>query len=257
MEPFVTLQDRTIIVTGAAQGIGRAIAKQAAALGANVVCVDLNAEGLEVLATELPQGKAITCAGSVVDQAFAQETVAKAAAQFGGVHGLVNNAGIVRAAMIEKMTVEQWNEVIAVHLTGSFFWLQAVGRHILKRVKEGDKIAGSIINISSDGGSHGAIGQINYAAAKAGMFGMTMTAAKEWGRYGIRTNTVCFGVVETAMTEVIRGEKFRDKILENIPLRRWTEPTEVAKSVCFLLSDASSYTTGQHIAINGGNHISV
>lgn len=257
MQALIQFDQRTVIVTGAAQGIGQAVATQLAALGANLVCVDLNGEGLDALAGRLGRERVLACTGNVADPAFAADTVARAVERFGAVHGLVNNAGIVRAAMIEKMTLEQWREVIDVHLTGSFLWVQAVGRHMIQRVKDGDAVAGSIVNISSDGGSRGAVGQVNYAAAKAGMFGITMTAAKEWGRYGIRSNSVCFGIVETPMTEVIRGEKFRDKLLGNIPLGRWAEPAEVAKTVCFLLSDAASYTTGQHVAANGGNHISV
>lgn len=256
MTPFIDFKQRTVIVTGAAQGIGKAIAQQLLELHGNVVCVDRNADGLAQLKAELGAERLLTAAGDVTDQTFAVDTVARVVSHFGAVHGLVNNAGIVRAAMIEKMTMQQWREVIEVHLTGSFIWLQAVGQHMIERIKEGDSVAGSIVNISSDAGSRGAIGQINYAAAKSGIFGLTMTAAKEWGKHGIRTNSVCFGVVETPMTEVIRGEKFRDRILANIPLGRWAEPSEVAKTVCFLLSDAASYTTGQHIAANGGLHVS-
>ena len=116
---------------------------------------------------------------------------------------------------------------------------------------------GSIVNISSDAGRAGALGQINYAAAKSGMLGMTMTSAKEWSKFGIRTNSVCFGVVETPMTETIRGDKFREAILARIPMGRWAQPEEVVQPVCFLLSDAASYITGQHIAVNGGFHISI
>jgi 3-oxoacyl-[acyl-carrier protein] reductase len=128
---------------------------------------------------------------------------------------------------------------------------------MVSRSRDGDKSGGSIINISSDAGRKGSIGQINYAAAKAGMFGVTMTAAREWGRYNIRTNSICFGVVETPMTEVVRGEKFRDGMLAQIPLGRWSTPEEAVKMIGFLLSDAASYMTGQHIAVNGGFHISV
>jgi 3-oxoacyl-[acyl-carrier protein] reductase len=154
--------------------------------------------------------------------------------------------------MIEKMSKEAWQQVIDVHLSGSFFFLQAVGRHVLARVRAGDKVAGAIVNISSDAGRKGTVGQINYSAAKAGLFGLTMSAAREWARYGLRVNTVGFGVVETPMTETIRGEKFRDTYLAQIPLGRWAEPHEAAHPVCFLLSDAASYVTGQHLSANGG-----
>ncbi|MGH2522726.1 MAG: SDR family NAD(P)-dependent oxidoreductase, partial [Anaerolineales bacterium] len=172
------------------------------------------------------------------------------------VDGLVNCAGIIRPAMIEKMTLQQWNEILEVHLTGAFLWLQAVGGHIVERAKGGEQTRGSIINISSDAGRMGSVGQINYATAKAGMFGMTMSASREWAKFGVRTNTICLGVVETPMTEVIRGERFRDGLLAKIPLGRFAKPEEVAPPICFLLSDAASYVVGQHIAIDGGFHMS-
>lgn len=257
MDPIVSLSGRTVVVTGAAQGIGKGIAELAIELGANVVAVDLNGEGLAAALAPLPQDRVLAVQGSVADPKVADAAVASAVARFGAVHGLVNNAGIIRPAMIEKMTDTQWQEVIDVHLTGSFYWMRAVGRHMVERAKDGDKTGGAIVNISSDAGRKGSIGQINYAAAKAGMLGMTMTAAREWGRHNVRTNSVCFGVVETPMTEVVRGEKFRDQMLAQIPLGRWSTPGEVVKTVCFLLSDGASYITGQHLGVNGGFHISL
>ncbi|MDO9439073.1 SDR family NAD(P)-dependent oxidoreductase [Hydrogenophaga sp.] len=257
MTPFVSLENRTIIVTGAAQGIGQAATRMAIGLGANVVAVDMNEKGLAQTAVDLPAAQLMTVAGSVVDAALAERTVREAVARFGGLHGLVNNAGITRPAMIEKMKAEEWQQVIDVHLTGSFYWLQAAGRQMLAQARAGDTTGGSVIQISSDAGRKGSVGQINYAAAKAGMLGMTMTAAREWGKYSIRANSVCFGVVETPMTEVVRGEKFRDNMLAQIPLGRWSSPEEAVRAVCFLLSDAASYITGQHIAVNGGFHISL
>ena len=254
---MVSLQGRTIVVTGAAQGIGKATLELAIELGANVVAVDLNGEGLGAVLAALPTERVMKVVGSVTDAELAASTVADAVGRFGSVNGLVNNAGIIRPAMIEKMSMLRWREVIDVHLTGAFLWLQAVGRHLVQRAKDGDASGGAIVNISSDAGRKGSVGQINYAAAKAGLLGMTMTAAREWGKYNIRTNSICFGVVETTMTEVVRGEKFRDGMLAQIPLARWATADEVVRTVCFLLSDASSYTTGQHIGVNGGFHISL
>ncbi|MET4119871.1 3-oxoacyl-[acyl-carrier protein] reductase [Bradyrhizobium sp. JR1.5] len=254
---MVSLQGRTIVVTGAAQGIGKATVKLAIELGANVLAVDLNGEGLGAVLAALPAERVMKVIGSVTDAELAASTVADAVGRFGSVNGLVNNAGIIRPALIEKMSMHQWREVIDVHLTGAFIWLQAVGRHLVQRAKDGDASGGAIVNISSDAGRKGSVGQINYAAAKAGLLGMTMTAAREWGKYNIRTNSICFGVVETPMTEVVRGEKFRDGMLAQIPLARWATADEVVRTVCFLLSDASSYTTGQHIGVNGGFHISL
>ena len=257
MDPIVSLQGRTVVVTGAGQGIGKAVAELAIGLGANVVAVDLNGETLGAAVAPLPADRVLAVQGSVADPAVADRAVADALEKFGAVHGLVNNAGIIRPAMIDKMTDQQWREVIDVHLGGSFYWTRAVGRHMIERAKGGDKSGGAVVNISSDAGRKGSIGQINYAAAKAGMLGMTMTAAREWGRYNIRANSVCFGVVETPMTEVVRGEKFRDGMLAQIPLGRWSTPDEVVKTICFLLSDGSSYITGQHLGVNGGFHISL
>jgi 3-oxoacyl-[acyl-carrier protein] reductase len=257
MTPIVSLEGRTLIVTGAGQGIGLALTVQALDLGANVVALDLNADTLHAALAPLPADRVMAVVGNVVDADLAARTVDDAVARFGAVHGLVNNAGITRPAMIEKMTATQWQQVLDVHLTGTFYWLQATGRHMLARARAGDTTGGSIVNISSDAGRKGSIGQINYAAAKAGMLGMTMTAAREWGKFNIRTNSVCFGVVETPMTEVVRGEKFRDGLLAQIPMARWSTPQEVVKTVCFLLSDGASYITGQHLAVNGGFHISL
>ncbi|PZO20428.1 MAG: 3-oxoacyl-ACP reductase [Burkholderiales bacterium] len=257
MDPIVNLQGRTIVVTGAGQGIGKALVELSLGLGANVVAVDLNGETLGATLAPLPADRVLAVQGNVADPAVADRAVADAVTRFGAVHGLVNNAGIVRPAMIDKMTDQQWSDVIDVHLSGSFYWTRAVGRHMIERAKGGDRTGGAVVNISSDAGRKGSIGQINYAAAKAGMLGMTMTAAREWGRYNIRTNSVCFGVVETPMTEVVRGEKFRDNMLAQIPMGRWSTPDEVVKTICFLLSDGASYITGQHLGVNGGFHISL
>jgi 3-oxoacyl-[acyl-carrier protein] reductase len=257
MTGLVTLKGHTIVVTGAAQGIGKAVSELVIELGGAVVALDLNGDALRAAVKSLPSERVMPIVGTVVDADLASRTVEEAAKRFGAVHGLVNNAGLTRPAMIEKMTVQQWQEVIDVHLTGAFYWLQAAGRHMVQRAKTGDKSGGSIVNISSEAGRRGSIGQINYSAAKAGMLGMTMSAAREWSKFNVRTNSICFGVVETPMTEIVRGDKFRDGILSQIPMGRWSQPEEVVKSVCFLLSDASSYITGQHLGVNGGYHISV
>jgi len=250
--PNPTLEGKSIIVTGAAQGIGRAIADLALSMGATVTVVDLNRDALAAFQAEVGPDRLLTQCGDVADPAFAQAVVDAAASKFGALHGLVNNAGITRTAMIEKMTLEQWRLVIDVHLSGSFYFLQAIGRHMLARIRAGDTAPGSIVNISSDAGRAGTVGQINYGAAKAGIFGLTMCAAREWGKYNVRVNTVGFGVVETPMTETIRSEKFADTYMARIPLARWSKAEEVAQPICYLLSDAASYITGQHISANGG-----
>lgn len=252
----MSLAGRNVIVTGAAQGIGLATSRLLVELGASVTLIDNNAEVVAQTALTLPEDRVLALPGSVTNRAFIAAAVAQSARRFGGVHGLVNNAGIIRTAMIDKMTLEQWQAVIDVNLTGAFNMLQAVGQEMLSRAAGGDSSPGAIVNISSDAGRKGTIGQINYGAAKSGVLGLTMSAAREWGRYGIRVNSVAYGIVETDMTEAIRGDKFRERYLANIPLGRFLKPEEAALSIAFLLSAAGTFITGQHLSVNGGSHIS-
>jgi 3-oxoacyl-[acyl-carrier protein] reductase len=247
----MNLTGQTILVTGGGQGIGQATAELAVELGAKVALVDLNGDAVHQVADSLGEN-ARAYVGSVAEPGFVQGMVADVVRDFGAIHGLMNNAGIVRAAMIHKMPVETWQQVIDVNLTGVFLCLQEVGRHLMERAKDGDEAPGSIVNVSSIAGRRGTIGQINYGAAKSGVLGITMSAAREWGRFSIRVNSVCFGLVETTMTETVRGEKFRDQYMAQIPMGRFSAPGEVAKPVCFLMSDGASYITGQHLNIDGG-----
>ena len=246
------LKNHNIIVTGASQGIGAEVSRQVVALGAKAIMVDVQGDKLEEVAAEIGSDKTEIYVGSVSDPTFVQDMVGKAVASNGAIHGLLNNAGIVRAAMINKMSVDYWQQVIDVNLSGVFYCLQAVGRHMNERIEAGDTSPASIVNVSSDAGRRGTIGQINYGAAKSGVLGITMSAAKEWAANGIRVNSVCFGVVETPMTEVIRSEKFRDRMMAQVPMGRFADPVEVSPPVCFLLSPAASYITGQYLSINGG-----
>ena len=257
MKNPMTLEGHNIIVTGAGQGIGEAVSRLVVELGGKAILVDLQGDKVKALADELGGDNAEAHVGSVAEPGFVQDMVGRAIADNGVIHGLVNNAGIVRAAMITKMPVETWQQVIDVNLSGVFYCLQAVGRHMYERAEAGDTSPASIVNISSDAGRRGTIGQINYGAAKSGVMGITMSSAREWSPKGIRVNSVCFGVVETEMTETIRSEKFRDRIMAQVPLGRFSDPEEVSQPVCFLLSQAASYITGQHLSVNGGYTIGV
>lgn len=256
MQNPMDMTGRNVIITGAAQGIGEAVARMVHAQGGTVILNDMQADKLHEIVDELGE-RAQAHVGTVADYEFVNEMVDKAAADNGAIHGLVNNAGIVRAAMAKNMTQENWQAVIDVNLSGVFYGLQAVGRHMLDRRKSGDTAPASIVNISSDAGRRGTIGQINYGAAKSGVMGLTMSSAREWSQFDIRINSVLFGVIETPMTEVIRSDKFRDGVMAQVPMGRFSKPEESCQPVCFLLSEASSYITGQHLSVNGGYTIGV
>ena len=257
MRNIVNLEGMNIIVTGAAQGIGEAVSRLVVELGGKAIMVDMQADKLDGLAGELGADQTEVHVGSVADPGFVQDMVNNVVEKNTAIHGLVNNAGIVRAAMAVKMPIQTWQDVIDVNLSGVFYCLQAVGRHMNERIDAGDRSPASIVNISSDAGRRGTIGQINYGAAKSGVMGLTMSAAREWSGKEIRVNTVCFGVVETEMTETIRSDKFRDGVMAQVPMKRFSTPDEVSQPVCFLLSQAASYITGQHLSVNGGYTIGV
>ncbi|RYJ04399.1 MAG: SDR family oxidoreductase [Acetobacteraceae bacterium] len=253
------LTGRTVIVTGAGQGIGRAITELVLDLGGNAVLVERNPETLAATAATMDAERILAVQGNVAEEGFGESCVTQAVSRFGAVHGLVNNAGITRPAMFAKMTMQQWQSVIDVNLTGCYLMMQAVGRHMIDRAKAGlpqpAGTTGGIVNISSTAGKRGSIGQVNYSAAKAGLFGMTMTGAREWARYGIRCNSVGFGTVVTPMTEVIRSDKFAETTMSRIPLNRYAEPSEVAPLICFLVSNAAVYITGENMTVSGGSHM--
>jgi 3-oxoacyl-[acyl-carrier protein] reductase len=244
----VPLTGKVAIVTGAAQGIGAAVASAFAASGARVCAVDLTLERADALAATLRGSGAdaigVGCDVSRRDQVDAMVDAAQR--HFGGVDILVNNAGITRPAMLHKMTEAQWDEVVAVHLKGTFNCLQAVAPGMMERHY------GRIINVTSTAGVLGTIGQINYGAAKAGIVGMTLSAARELARYGITVNAIAPGAA-TPMTETIRtDDRFKEKYLARIPLGRWAEAAEIAPVFVFFASDAASYVTGQVLAADGG-----
>lgn len=242
------LQGKTAFVTGASRGIGKAIAIQFASLGANVVVNyrnSINAVQEVVAQCEAYGVKVLAVQGDVSDFESVEKMVDAAVKEFGRIDILVNNAGITKDMLLLRMKEEDFDAVIDINLKGAFNCIKHVSKYMLKQK------SGKIINISSVVGLVGNIGQINYAASKAGLLGITKSAAKELSSRGITVNAVAPGFIQTDMVEEL-GEKVKDSILENIPLKRLGKAEEIAYMVAFLASDQANYITGQVFNVDGG-----
>jgi 3-oxoacyl-[acyl-carrier protein] reductase len=240
------LKNKIVLVTGAARGIGRTIALEFAKEGANVVVNDIM-DGTPV-AEEIKQmgREAIFLKANIANMQEAEQLADKAVEKFGRIDVWINNAGITRDALINKMTEENWNDVINVNLKGTFSCCKAAAKYMMEQKY------GRIISVSSVVGQRGNIGQANYSASKAGIIGLTKTLALEFARYGdITVNAVAPGFVNTEMMRTI-PEKVMQRIVESIPFHRLAEPDEVAHLIVFLASDKAKYVTGQIVGINGG-----
>ncbi len=244
------LKDKIALVTGSSRGVGRAVALGLAKQGANVVVNYTSNENAanEVVETIQSMGsKAIAVKADVAQKTEVENLVNSAIDTFGRLDILVNNAGFTRPAMMIKMTEDQWDQVVDIHLKGAFLCAQAAGLH-MKEQK-----SGKIINVTSVAGIVGTVGQINYSAAKGGIISMTKSIARELARYNVCANVISLGIVATDMTEKIRSdEKLKEIYMNRILLKRFAEADDIAPAFAFLASDESNYITGQLLCVDGG-----
>jgi len=238
---------KSALITGAGQGIGRVIALELARQGADVVISDVNEQALQDAAAEIGQTgrRVVTVKGNVVQAADCDAMVKACIEAFGKIDILVNNAGITRDTVLLRMKEEQWDQVIAVNVKGTFNCTKAAIRPMFKAK------SGRIINISSVTGAMGNPGQANYSASKAAVMGFTKAIAREYAACGITVNAVAPGFIKTAMTDAI-PEKDRNAMIAMIPSQKLGLPEDVAALVCFLAGEQAGYITGQVIHINGG-----
>ena len=244
------LEGKAAVVTGGGRGIGRAICLGYAKEGADIIVnyATRDQPALEVVAMIQRMGrKAVAVKGNVALRADAERIIQSAIDHFGKIDILVNNAGATQTAMLHKMTEEQWDEVVDIHLKGPFLCIQAASKHMM------EKKGGKIINVTSVAGLVGTKGQINYSAAKGGILSLTKSAARELAGYNITVNVISLGIVSTEMTEKIRTDpKLQEIYRGRILMGRFAEPEEVVPAFVFFASEDSRYITGQLLCVDGG-----
>ncbi|MFG1792816.1 SDR family NAD(P)-dependent oxidoreductase [Nocardia sp. NPDC049149] len=274
-----TLDGKVAIVSGSGRGIGREIALKLAGEGARVVVNDLDDDPAKetLAAIEAAGGQAVSCVGSVTEDGFAERFVQTAVDEFGGLDIIVNNAGYTWDSVIQKMTDEQWDAILDVHLKAPFRILRAAQPIIsaaVKRAKEaGEPVpCRKVVNISSMAGTGGNAGQANYSSGKAGVLGLTKALSKEWGRYNVTVNAVAFGLIKTRLTEApagtggtidVQGKEIKVGVNPNllaameqmVPLGRGGTPAEAAGAVYLFCIPESDYVSGQTLVCGGGFNI--
>ncbi|MAG50382.1 hypothetical protein CL621_01930 [archaeon] len=244
--PF-NLINRIAVVTGSARGIGQSIAIELAKAGANVVVSDIISGNTTVSKIKKLKRKSFFIKTDVSKKEDVDNLIKETIKRFKKIDILVNNAGIFHPCPTHTSSEEEWNKTIEINLKGYFLCAQAAGKYMLKRRK------GSIINISSVAGLLGYATAASYCASKGGIVLLTKSLAAEWGPQGIRINSICPGIIETAMTKnLLKDKKTRLGMLARIPLKRTGKPIDIAGATVFLASDVSSYITGQEVVIDGG-----
>jgi 3-oxoacyl-[acyl-carrier protein] reductase len=269
------LDGKVALVTGAGRGIGAAIALKLAREGADVVINDLDAEPLEETARAIRKlgRQAVAAPGDITKAAFPDQFIFAALDTFGRLDIIVNNAGFTWDNVIQKMKDEQWQLIMDVHLTAPFRILRAAAPYLREATKKekdaGESVFRKVVNISSTSGVYGNPGQANYSSAKAGIIGLTKAMAKEWGRYQVNVNCVAFGLIETRLTQPLRGAQAHidvagkaidvgvqqanlDAMTQMIPLGRAGTPEEAAGAVCMLCYPEANYVSGQVVTCAGG-----
>jgi 3-oxoacyl-[acyl-carrier protein] reductase len=250
------MQDRVALVTGGAQGIGEAISLRLAADGAKVGVLDVQKDAAQAVAHQITAagGQALVLAADVSQRGQVQAAVDELVGAFGGLHILVNNAGVIRDNLLFKMTDDDWTTVMEVHLRGAFLASQIAQKHMV------EARYGRIVSMSSVS-AIGNRGQANYSTAKAGLQGLTKTLAIELGPFGITANAIAPGFIETAMTKTTAErigssiEAMRESVASTVPVRRAGMPADVANAVAFFAGEEAGYVTGQVLYVDGGDRI--